>query len=287
MNPIIYTFHIFGYELPLRWYGVLVALGIAVAAWLAEKEVQRRGENPEHVWNALTYLLPIGLIGARLWYVVNATIGGNPYYLQNPAKIIAVWEGGLHIYGGFLFGALTLFWYVRKHGLDMWLFLDAIAPVTLIGQAVARPANFINQELYGPPTSLPWGILINRVQSRVGVYKDLAAYPLETTRFHPTFAYEMIWNFLSAGILLWALRRWPEKFKPAAAFGWWLVLAGTGRALIELFRPDQPLVAGTPITTSQLVSLLMALAGIGLLLLRSGRISLPGVKLPETYKISR
>lgn len=287
MNPIIYTFHIFGYELPLRWYGVLVALGVAVAAWLAEQEVKRRGENPEHVWNALTFLLPIGLLGARLWYVVNATIGGNLYYLQNPVKIIAIWEGGLHFYGGLLFGVLTLFWYVRKHGLDMWLFLDAIAPVTMIGQAVARPANFINQELYGQPTTLPWGILIDRVQSRIGIYKDLVAYPLETTRFHPTFAYEMIWNFLTAGILLWALRRWPEKFKPGAALGWWLVIAGIGRALIEIFRPDQPLVAGSLITTSQLVSLLMALAGVGLLLLRSGRFSLPGVRLPETYKISR
>lgn len=285
LDPILFSFNIFGMTLELHWYGLLVALGVAVAAWLAEREIKRRGENPEHVWNALMWLLPIGIVGARLWYVINATIGGNTSFLDNPVSILYVWNGGLHFFGGLLFGVVTLYFYARHYKLDMWLFLDAIAPVTLIGQAVARPANFINQELYGPPTNLPWGISIDAYH-RIGEFRDLAKYPLESTRFHPTFAYEMIWNFVFGGLLLWAAQRWPEKFKPGSVLAWWLVLAGSGRALIEFFRPDQPLIAGTFLTTSQLVSALMGLAGLILLMARNNTISIPGLKFPDAYKIA-
>lgn len=285
MDPVLLSFELFGRVIELRWYGLLVALGVAAAAWLAEREVKRRGENPEHVWNALLWLLPIGIVGARLWYVTNATLGGNLYYIENPGKIIAVWEGGLHFFGGLLFGVIALFFYARHYKLDLWLFLDAIAPVTMIGQAVARPANFINQELYGPPTTLPWGISIDNFH-RIGEFRDLVKYPLETTRFHPVFAYEMIWNFLFAGLLLWAAQRWPEKFKPGSVLAWWLVLAGSGRALIEFLRPDQPKIPGTFISYSQLVSVLMGLAGLILLMARNNTISIPGLKFPEFYTIA-
>lgn len=285
MDPVIFSLHLGGLTLTLRWYGVLVMFGVAVGAWLAEKEIQRRGENSEHVWNALIWLLPLGIIGARLWFVLNAVFGGNTYYLQNPGKILAVWEGGLHFFGGLLFGAVTLYFYARHYKLDLWLFLDAIGPTTMIGQALARPANFINQELYGPPTTLPWGLKID-AQHRLSIFPtDL--YPVETTRFHPVFAYEMILNLVFAGTLLWAARRWPERFKPGAVFAWWLVLAGSVRAFIELFRPDQPiLIAGTFITTSMLFSALMALAGLLLLMARNGTIKLPWPKFPETYTVS-
>ncbi len=285
MDPVLFSFEVFGRVIELRWYGLLVALGVAVAAWLAEREIKRRGENPEHVWNALLWLLPIGVLGARLWYVVNATLGGNPVYLENPGKILAVWEGGLHFFGGLLFGVITLYFYARHYKLDMWLFLDAIAPVTLIGQAVARPANFINQELYGQPTTLPWGISIDAFH-RINVFSDLVKYPVETTRFHPTFAYEMIYNFVVGGLLLWAAQRWPEKFKPGAVLAWWLVLAGSGRTFIEFFRPDQPVIAGTFLTTSQLVSALMGLAGLIMLMARNNTITIPGLKFPDAYQIA-
>lgn len=285
MDPILFSFEIFGRTIELHWYGLLVALGVGVAAWLAEREIKRRGENPEHVWNALVWLLPVGIAGARLWYVVNATLGGNPLYLENPAKIIAVWEGGLHFFGGLLFGAITLFFYARHYKLDLWLFLDAIAPATMIGQAVARPANFINQELYGPPTTLPWGISIDAFH-RIGEFRDLISYPLETTRFHPVFAYEMLWNFSTAGFLLWAGRRWPEKFKPGLMLACWLMAAGLGRALIEFLRPDQPKIPGTIVSYSQLVSILMAIVGLVMYLARTGKISLPFLKFPESYEIA-
>lgn len=285
MDPVIFTLQLGSFEFPLRWYGVLVAIGIAVSGWLAEQELRRRGENPEHVWNALLWLLPAGVIGARTWYVINAIVGGNTFYLENPIQMINIPAGGLHIYGGFLFGAVALYFYSRKYQIDMWLFLDVIAPITMIGQAVARPANFINQELYGFPTTLPWGIPIDAAH-RLGLYRDLTLFPLETTRFHPTFAYEMIWNFITAGTLLWAVRRVPDKFKPGSILFWWLILAGTGRVLMEFFRIDQPRIFGGLTTTSQLVSFVMAGVGLLLLMARNGTFSIPGLKFPDAYRIA-
>lgn len=284
IDPVIFSIEIGSITLTLRWYGVLVMLGVIVAGLVAERELIRRGENADHIWNALVWVLPIGIVGARLWYVANTTLGGNSYYMENPAQILNIPQGGLHFFGGLLFGAVALLIFLRRNKLDVWLFLDSIAPVTLIGQAVARPANFINQELYGQPTTLPWGIPIS-AEHRIAPYSNLSLYPEETTRFHPTFAYEMIWNFAAAGLLLWAVRRFPEKFKPGAVFGWWLVLAGVGRVLIEFFRPDQPLVPGTSITYSALVSALMAVAGLFVLLSRYGILRKPSVQWPEGYKI--
>jgi len=159
-----------------------------------------------------------------------------------------------------------MIFYIRRNNLDLWLLLDVAAPVTMIGQAIARPANFINQELYGQPTTLPWGIPIE-AQHRIPPYNDMNLYP-DSTRFHPAFAYEMIWNFLTAGALLWLARRCPEKFKPGAMFSWWLVLAGVGRVIIEAFRPDQPRIPGTDLSYSRLVAGIMALAGVVMLLVR-------------------
>ena len=285
IDPVIFSFNIFGLTITLHWYGVLVMLGVIVGGWLAEKEVARRGENGAIVWDAVVWLIPAGVIGARLWYVVNATLGGNDYYMQNPLQIFNIPAGGLHFFGGLLFGAVALFYYSRRYKLDLWLFLDAVAPVTLIGQAVARPANFINQELYGQPTTLPWGIPIDAYH-RIAEYSNLVMYPTETTRFHPTFAYEMIWNFAAAGLLLWLSRRFADKAKPGALLAGWLILAGVGRALIEFFRPDQPKIPGTIISYSALVSALMAVVGVILLLARFGKIKLGSFTFPDAYRIA-
>jgi phosphatidylglycerol:prolipoprotein diacylglycerol transferase len=275
INPVIFSIKLFGgIVLTLRWYGVLVMLGAVVGAWIAEKEIKRRGQNGDLVWDALIWVLPAGIIGARLWYVLNATLGGSRYYLDDPKRIFYITEGGLHFFGGLLFGAIALLFFLRRNKLDPWLFLDAIGPAALIGQAVARPANFINQELYGPPTKLPWGIPID-AQHRLTAYSDLNLYPVETTRFHPAFAYEMIWNVLAGLFLLWYAREHKEDAKPGTIFGLWLILAGIGRTWLELFfRPDQPRIPGTGISYSAVVAFLMAVAGVILLLVRYGKMKL-------------
>lgn len=272
IDPVIFSFKLFGgLVITLRWYGVLVMSGAVIGAWIAEKEIKRRGENGEAIWDALVWVLPAGIIGARLWYVMNSILGGSAYYTDNPIKILYIPEGGLHFFGGLLFGAIALFIFLRQRKMDFWLFLDAIGPVTMIGQAIARPANFINQELYGPPTKLPWGIAIDATH-RIAPYADLNLFPFETTRFHPTFAYEMAWNFLAALFLIWYARQYEEKMKPGTIFGGWLILAGVGRVIIEFFRPDQPRIPGTIFTYSAFVSALMAAAGVIVLLVRYGKI---------------
>jgi phosphatidylglycerol:prolipoprotein diacylglycerol transferase len=271
INPVIWSFKLFTLTITLRWYGVLVMFGAVVGAWIAGKEIKRRGENDEAIWDAMVWVLPLGIIGARLWYVVNDILGGRSGYLDNPIKILYVWEGGLHFFGGLLFGAIALYFFLKNNGMDLWLFLDSIAPAALIGQALARPANFINQELYGPPTKLPWGILINNFGSRLPQYQDLTQFPLESTRFHPTFAYEMILNILLGLLLLWIALRYSESIKPGTIFGGWLVAAGLARTFIEFFRPDQPRIGDSFVTTSMLVSLLMAVAGVLFLLVRYGK----------------
>ena len=278
IDPVIFSFKLFVWTITLRWYGVLVMFGAVVGAWIASKEIQRRGENGESIWDAMVWVLPLGIIGARLWYVANNILGGSSYYLDGPAKILYVWEGGLHFFGGLLFGAIALYFFLKNNGMDFWLFLDSIAPAVLIGQALARPANFINQELYGQPTKLPWGILIDNFSSRLPQYSDLTQYPLETTRFHPTFAYEMILNILLGLLLLWISRQYADKMKPGAVFAGWLIAAGLARAFIEFFRPDQPLIGDSFVTYSMLVSFLMAVAGVVLLLIRYQKLQMAVVE---------
>jgi phosphatidylglycerol:prolipoprotein diacylglycerol transferase len=273
IDPVIFSFKLFTLVITLRWYGVLVMLGAVVGAWIAGKEIERRGENGETIWDAMVWVLPLGIVGARLWYVVNNILGGSTYYLDDPAKIINIPEGGLHFFGGLLFGAVALFFFLKKNGMDFWLFLDSIAPAALIGQALARPANFINQELYGQPTKLPWGIQID-AGHRLPQFADLSRYPVETTRFHPTFAYEMVLNILLALLLIWISRQYVDKMKPGGIFAGWLVCAGLARAFIEFFRPDQPRIGDSFVTYSMLVSVLMAIAGVVMLLVRYGKLQL-------------
>ncbi len=285
IDPVIFSFDIGSFTLTLRWYGVFVMSGALVGAWVAAKEIKRRGENEEYLWDAIIILLPVGILGARLWYVANATLGGNPYYMQNPGQILNIPAGGLHFYGGMVFGAIALYWYAKKHQLDLWLLLDSLAPAALVGQAVARPANFINQELYGQPTALPWGIPIE-AQHRLTEYSDMVLYP-DTTRFHPSFAYQMVWNFISAGLILWYLRRNPEKDKPGVGLAAWLVFAGVGRFLLEAFRPDQPRIPGTDTSITRVVAAVMALVGVIMLLVRFNIIKIPfAKKWREEYEIA-
>ena len=272
IDPVIFTIRIGGWEFPLRWYGVIVMVGVIVGSLIVERELRRRGENGDRIWDGLIWVLPAGIIGARLWYVLNATLGGNRFYIENPLQIINIPQGGLHIFGGMLLGAAALLYYLRQNKLDPWLFLDSAGPALLIGQAIGRIANFINQELYGPPTTLPWGIPI-APEHRIAPFADLSQYPVET-RFHPTFAYEMLWNLLAAGLLLWLSRRYKDEIKPGALFAGWLVLAGVGRVIIELFRPDQPKIGDLGISYSSLVAALMAITGAIMLMARYKAINL-------------
>jgi len=281
IDPVIFSYHLGNLTFSLRWYGVLVMTAIVIASFVASKKIEQKGGDSEALWDAMIWLLPAAIIGARLWYVINATIGGNMYYLNNPIQIMNIPAGGLHIYGGLTLGAAVLYWYLKRRKMSMWLFLDAIAPAALLGQALARPANFINQELYGGPTSLPWGIPID-ANHRLAMFSDLSKYPLATTRFHPTFAYEMILNLIAFGSIYWILGKVDGSDKPGSAFFLWLTFEGFIRTFIEFFRPDQPVLVGW-LTTSMLVAFLMGVIGLFFLLVRLDKIKIGGLKFPDTY----
>ena len=285
MDPII--FRIPGTSIAVHWYGVIMAVGIILAGLVAEWGVRQRGEDGEHIWELLIWAVPFGIIGARLWYVVNDMAGGGRYYIENPLQILNLPQGGLHFYGAVLFGAIGALIFVRRNNLDFRIFLDAAAPALLIGQALVRPANFINQELYGQPTNLPWGIRIDALH-RIAPWDNMLQYPYETTFFHPAFAYEMLWNFLATGILLWIALEYKNRIKPASIFAGWLVLEGVGREIIEFFRPDQPRMGTTDISYSRIVAGIMILVGIICLLIKYEIIKIPCLKPgPEEYKLSK
>ena len=145
IDPVIFTLKIGGFEFSIYWYGVLFITGIVVGTWLAAHEVRRRGGNADLVWDGLIWVAPAGIIGARLWFVATDVLGGSPRYLEDPISILNIRDGGLHYYGGILFGAIAVYLYVRRHKMDMWRLIDSSAASLLIGQAVARPGNFINQ----------------------------------------------------------------------------------------------------------------------------------------------
>lgn len=282
INPVIFTIRLFGYEFPVYWYGLIVMTGVLVGSMIVERSLKRRGEDSEKFWDALIWVVLFGILGARLWYIVNATLGGNRTFIENPAQIINLRQGGLHIFGGFLIGGIVLLWFIRKNKLDPWLYLDMAGPGLLIGQAIGRLGNFVNQELYGPPTTLPWGIHI-AAENRLPQFQG---FP-ESTRFHPTFAYEMLWNFAAAGLLLWLSRRYEKELKPGTLFAGWLILAGIGRTWIEFFRPDQPKIPELGISYSAVFASLMAVTGAVILMARYKGISFSFTEnWEEEYKIT-
>jgi phosphatidylglycerol:prolipoprotein diacylglycerol transferase len=286
IDPVIFTINLGKFQFSLHWYGVLVMVSVLVGEWIAERLIRRRGENPEHLWEGLIWAIPAGVVGARLWYVINDILGGRTWYVSDPLRILQIWEGGLHFYGAVLAGGLAFYLYARRNKVDMRLILDVVSPSLLVGQGLARLGNYINQELYGPPTDLPWGIPI-AAQQRMPPWNDLLTYPEDTTRFHPTFAYEMLWNFLSAGLLLWLMRRFKERVRPGTVFAGWLVSAGVGRIWIEAFRPDQPRVPGTDLSYSRIVAVAMVLVGVVILLVKYELIRLPFLSPgPKTYALS-
>lgn len=273
IDPVLFSFKLFNIPVTLTWYGLIVMSGVLIGAWFAEREVRRRGENGEVLIDAMVWAVIAGILGARLWYVMNALIGGNRSYIEDPMSIIRPPIAGLHFFGGLLFGAIALIIYLRKNGYDVWLFMDAVAPVTLLGQAVGRIGNFINQELYGPPTQLPWGTTIP-ADHRLLQYADLSQYPVETTRFHPTYFYEMILNVLAFLFITWYGRQNKDEIKPGTLFSLWLIFAGFIRTFIEFFRPDQPRLGDTFVTTSMLVAFLMGVTGVIMYLARTGKLQL-------------
>ena len=265
IDPVAFTIPI-GDGFPIHWYGIIVTLGIAIGAWWAGTEVKKRGGSTDDFYNGLLLVILSGFVFARLWYVLQEIIAGRGDQFNSFVSIINVRAGGLNILGGFIGAAVVAYIYVRLKGLDFWLYADVAGPALLIAQGLGRWGNFINQELYGPPTELPWGLLID-AQNRIAPYTDLVAYPADT-RFHPTFLYESLWLLIGFALLVFLNSRNRDKWHSGTIFGLFMIWWGVGRAWVEIFRPDQPKFGDSPISYSMILSVLIALGGVLVLLYR-------------------
>lgn len=262
---------IFGAQLDIFWYGILVTLGIVLGVLWAAREIDKRGQDVDELYNGVILVVFSGYLFARLTYVFLDVLDGGSY--ETLGQVLNIRAGGVNILGGFIGAALVGLLYVRWRRLRFWHYADVAGPALLLAQAIGRWGNFINQELYGPPTELPWGILIDP-QFRLAQYSNLATYPPET-RFHPTFLYEFLALLVGFLLLAWLNGRYRNTWRPGTLFGLFLIWWGGNRAWIEFFRPDQPTIGATPITYSMLVAVALLIAGVLLLLNLYDRISLP------------
>ena len=250
--------------LTIRYYGIIVMLGAIAAAWLASREARRRGESSELVWDGLVWVLIGGIIGARIWHILTppesmVAVGiTTRFYLTHPLDALAIWNGGLGIPGAIIGGVLALYVFTRNHKLNFGVWMDIVAPALALGQAIGRWGNYFNQELYGQPTNLPWGIQIDP-QYRLPGYENQATY-------HPLFLYESLWNFGIVALLLWLERRYEKSLLPGDLFLIYLIAYPTGRLLLEFLRLDPSQVGG--INVNQLIMLIVALLSAGGLIWR-------------------
>lgn len=260
VSPIIFELGPFA----PRWYGLLMLTAIFAAATVASRYVGRQGEDPDTLWDMLFWILIPGFIGARLYYVfIQSPRGpdGLGYYLAHPLKILEIWAGGIHIFGGFIFGTIGLWVFTRIRRLRALPYLDGIALGLPLAQAIGRWGNFINQELYGPPTELPWGLRIDS-EHRLAPYDNLSLYP-DSIRFQPLFLYESIWNLLGFGLLLWVIKRFAGQLKPGDLSLAYLIWYPLGRFFLEFFRTDSWFFPGTAFNVVHILSgLAVAIAGL-------------------------
>ncbi len=218
---------------PIRAYALCIIAGIIVAVWMGERRWIARGGQAGDIQDLAVWGIPFGIVGARLYHV--ATDSG--LYFDGPGgrapiEALYLWRGGLGIWGGVALGALGLILGARHKGIKILPLLDAIVPGVLVAQALGRFGNYFNQELYGRPTDLPWGLEIDAVNYPGG---NTSAFP-EGTTFHPTFLYESLWCLAAFALLVWADRRFRLGGGRVAAL--YVMTYTAGRGWIEYLRID-------------------------------------------------
>jgi phosphatidylglycerol---prolipoprotein diacylglyceryl transferase len=248
----------------IHFYGVLIMLGVLAAVWLSSREAARLEQDPEVVWDVVAWVLIAGIIGARIWHILTPPESmvsqgiTTMYYLTHPLDAISIWKGGLGIPGAVMGGVLALFIYMRSHKLSFGTWLDVVAPGLALAQAIGRWGNFVNQELYGQPTNLPWAIYIDPAHRLPGFE--------QFTHYHPLFLYESLFNLANMALLLWVGRRYKTLLKPGDLFLSYLVTYPTVRFFLEFLRLDPSQVGG--IDANQTLMAVIAILAAGTLIWR-------------------
>ncbi|MBU5292711.1 prolipoprotein diacylglyceryl transferase [Anaerosalibacter bizertensis] len=234
MDPV--AFELFGIE--VMWYGILISSGIIIGAILAFREARRINFDEETLIDLLLYAIPLSIVGARIYYVAFSW----DYYSENLKEIFHIRGGGLAIHGAIAAAVIVAVIFCKRRKVNFWKVVDICAPSIILGQAIGRWGNYINQEAHGGPTDLPWGIIVDGV------------------KVHPTFLYESLWNFAVFFYLIW-YRKNKQKVT-GETFLLYLILYSVGRFFIEGLRTDSLMLG--PIRVAQLVS--MALIGISIVI---------------------
>ena len=247
--------------LMIRYYGIILMAGAMAAAFLAERVARRRKQPTDLVWDGLVWLLIGGIIGARIWHILTPPPSmvergiTTWFYLTHPLDAINLPAGGLGIPGAIIGGGIALYWFTRRRKISFGLWVDVAAPAVALGQAIGRWGNFVNQELYGKPSNLPWAISIDPI-NRLPGYMDVAKY-------HPLFLYESLWNFLNMGLLLWLPGRFGNWLKEGDLLFVYMITYPVGRFFLEFLRLDPAQVAG--VNFNQAFMVVVALIGAGML----------------------
>ncbi|MGL5311889.1 MAG: prolipoprotein diacylglyceryl transferase [Peptostreptococcaceae bacterium] len=227
------AFSIFGID--VMWYGVLMATGMILGTVIALKEAKRVGIKEDDVLDLAIFAIPIGLLGARLYYV----IFNWGYYSQNPSQILNFRGGGMAIHGALIGGILTGYIFTRIKKINFLKMADAVIIGMPLAQAIGRWGNFINGEAHGGPTNLPWGIMVDGVT------------------VHPTFLYESIWN-VGVFVVLWLFRK--KKQYEGQIIVWYIGLYSLGRFFIEGMRTDSLMIG--PLRMAQVISLVGVIGAV-------------------------
>ncbi len=243
-----------------RYYGMILVAGAFAATYLGRRLAARMGlKNPDIAWDAMIWALIFGVIGARIYHIFTPSIElvevgiTTKWYFENPLYILDLTRGGLGIPGAIAGGALGLYIFAKRNNLDITLLLDAAAPGLALAQAIGRWGNFVNQELYGPPTDLPWKIFI-RPENRIAPHQA-------EEYFHPLFLYESLWNLLNMFFLLWLYRRYGDKLLRGDLILVYLITYPVGRFLLEFMRLDYvPMFEGGGGNLNQTFMAVIALA---------------------------
>ncbi|MDH5508677.1 MAG: prolipoprotein diacylglyceryl transferase [Anaerolineae bacterium] len=226
----------------MNFYGIILMVGVLVASFVAKKEAVRRKKDPGFIEDALPWLVLGGVLGARLWHIFTPPPSmvengyTTLYYLTHPLDAISIWKGGLGIPGAVIGGLIALRLYTRYRRQNLLVWADIIAPGLALAQAIGRWGNFVNQELYGAPTDLPWKIYIDPAHR----------FPefLNVEYYHPLFLYESLFSLVNMFLLLWIARKFTKQIIPGDVFLVYLMTYPMARFLLDFIRLDASELAG-------------------------------------------
>lgn len=244
-EPIAFT--LFGFE--IRWYAIMLSAGILIGFFIFMHRAKKVGMDENKLYDLFLVVVPLAILGCRLYYILFYDL---QYYLAHPSEILAIWNGGLAIHGGIIFGILGVLIVAKHHKFNFLQLTDLLAPSLALGQAIGRWGNYFNMEAHGGQTNLPWAIT---------VYEKGLGY----INVHPTFLYESLWDLGVCLLLLFVISKKTKHFGEVTC--WYFILYSLGRFWIEGLRTDSLYFLG--LRVAQLISLGLILLGIvGIVLIK-------------------